>query len=258
MLASGKQTKADNRAGWALSYLSQSTLISPAEKRGFWKISDAGSEYLKRAPEHIKPSDLQEFEGFREFKKREKGADDSYSVLESDKTPHEQIESAYRVSNDSLASDLLSRMTQMSPKRFELLIISLMLRLGYGRGEEDAGFHVGQSGDEGIDGIISEDKLGLDKIYLQAKRWKNGSVGRPDVQAFVGALSAQRAIKGVFITTASFTREARDFAESNPTFKLSLIDGRELARLMIAYNLGVSLERRYDVKRVDSDFFIDD
>ena len=132
-----------------------------------------------------------------------------------------------------------------------------MLRLGYGGTADDAGQTLGKSGDGGVDGVISQDKLGLDKIYLQAKRWGDGTVGRPEIQRFVGALSGQHASKGVFITTSTFSQEAKEFARFVPNFKISLIDGVELARLLIEHDLGVSLVKRYDVKRVDSDFFLE-
>jgi restriction system protein len=130
--------------------------------------------------------------------------------------------------------------------------------MGYGFDDKLAGQVMGQSGDGGVDGVIRQDKLGLENIYLQAKRWESGSVGRPQIQAFVGALSGHRASKGVFITTAQFTKEAREFADTNPTFKISLIDGYELVRLMIEHNLGVSVTNRYEIKRIDSDFFIEE
>jgi restriction system protein len=143
----------------------------------------------------------------------------------------------------------------MSPAFFEQLIVDLMLRLGYGGPASDAGMTLGRSGDEGVDGVIKQDKLGLDNIYLQAKRWSQGPVGRKEVQAFVGALYGQGASKGVFITTSQFTKEAVDYARNTPNIKLSLVDGEQLAVLMIEHDLGVSVEKRYDVKRVDSDYF---
>lgn len=143
----------------------------------------------------------------------------------------------------------------MPPAFFEQLIVQLMLSLGYGGSVEDAGQTLGKSGDGGVDGVIKQDKLGLDNIYLQAKRWNEGTVGSKEVQAFVGALSGQGASKGVFITTSTFSKAAKDYTKLNHAFKVSLVDGLELARLMIDHNLGVSLVQRYDVKRIDSDFF---
>ena len=165
---------------------------------------------------------------------------------------------AYRTLNEALAQDLIERIKAMPPGFFERLIVQLMLRLGYGRASEESGQTLGRSGDGGVDGVISQDKLGLEKIYLQAKRWSDNTVGRPDVQAFVGALTGQGATKGVFITTSTFTRDARDYVKSIPHYKISLVDGPELARLMIQHDLGVSLVERYEVKRVDSDFFAEE
>jgi restriction system protein len=149
----------------------------------------------------------------------------------------------------------LDRVKAMPPAFFEQLIVKLMLRLGYGGTADDAGQTLGKSGDGGVDGVINQDKLGLEKIYLQAKRWTDGTVGRPEIQRFIGALTGQHATKGVFITTSTFSQEAKEFARFVPNFKISLVDGVELARLMIEHNLGVALVERYEVKRVDSDFF---
>lgn len=150
---------------------------------------------------------------------------------------------------------MLDQIRLLTPVFFEQLIVKLMLRLGYGGTADDAGQTLGKSGDGGVDGVINQDKLGLEKIYLQAKRWTDGTVGRPEIQRFIGALSGQGASKGVFITTSTFSQEAREFARIVPNFKISLVDGVELARLMIEHDLGVSLVERYEVKRVDSDFF---
>ena len=260
-LGSGQRSRASNRAGWAMSYLSQAALIESTGQRGFWRITMRGFDYLKRAPQVIKPSDLEEFPEYLEFKRRrpENNSDPSDSSADTEPaTPGEILDSAFSALTDALAFDLLSKVKEMSPERFEWLVVQLMLRLGYGGGLAESGQALGRSGDGGVDGVINQDKLGLDKVYLQAKRWKDGKVGRPEVMGFVGALSGQGATKGVFITTSAFTEEARAYAKANLGFKISLVDGVELARLMVENDLGVSLVQRYDVKRVDSDFFVEE
>jgi restriction system protein len=259
-LGSGRRTKAMDRAGWAMAYLSQAGLIESTGQRGYWRVTDRGLAYLKRAPDVIKPSDLEEFSEYVEFKTRRRDdTQDSVSSEDSAKiTPGEILDSAFSELTDALAFDLLSKVKEMSPERFEWLVVQLMLRLGYGGGLAESGQALGRSGDGGVDGVINQDKLGLDKVYLQAKRWKDGRVGRPEVMGFVGALSGQGATKGVFITTSAFTEEARAYAKANLGFKISLVDGVELARLMVENDLGVSLVQRYDVKRVDSDFFVEE
>ena len=170
-------------------------------------------------------------------------------------TPEEIIEKGYSDIRRAVASDLLERVLNLSPLRFERLVIDLLVKMGYGGGFKDASTHSGKSGDEGIDGTIREDKLGLDMIYIQAKRWKPGNqVGRPEIQKFVGALAGQGAKKGVFITTSTFSKEARDYMPRNET-KIVLLDGEELMQLMIDYNLGVSTINIYEIKQVDSDYF---
>ena len=171
-------------------------------------------------------------------------------------TPEEQIEGAYRQMRNTLVEDLLEQIAQQTPEFFERLVIRLLVAMGYGGSEEEISeMVVGKTGDEGIDGIIKEDKLGLDSIYIQAKRWdKHQSIGRPEVQKFVGALSGQGATKGIFITTAQFSEKARLFRPQN-NIKVALIDGNLLCQHMIDYNIGVSVQNVYEIKRIDSDFF---
>jgi restriction system protein len=255
-IPSGRKTRLEDRVQWALTYLRQAGLIEKTG-RGINRITPAGRTYLSRAPKVIKPADLMEFPEYVEFKQRSSSSSDEAkepAAVPADTTPQEAIAAAYEELRTALAEDVLERVKTMSPARFEELIVELMLKLGYG-GTEASGRTLGRSGDGGVDGVIDQDKLGLEKIYLQAKRWSDGAVGRKEVQAFVGALSGQGANKGVFITSSSFTREAIDYAKRMMNFKLSLVDGLELARLMIEYDLGVALDRRYDVKRLDSDFF---
>ena len=178
------------------------------------------------------------------------------SQLSNEKNPEEQIESAYAQLRRALASDLLTRIQVAAPDFFERLVVELLLKMGYGGSRQDAGRAIGRSGDGGIDGIINEDRLGLDSIYLQAKRWEN-PVGRPEIQKFAGALAEHRAKKGVFITTSSFTKEALASATKHDA-RIVLIDGEKLATLMIDHGLGVTLEASYEVKRIDSDYFAEE
>lgn len=170
-------------------------------------------------------------------------------------TPDEILENAYQSIRKTLAQDLLAKVVSLSPAFFERLVVELLVKMGYGGSIKDAGKAIGKSSDEGIDGTIKEDKLGLDIIYIQAKRWAPGNVvGRPELHKFVGALAGQGAKKGVFITTSSFTREASEYVPRNET-KIVLIDGEQLAQLMIDYNLGVTVQQTYEIKRMDNDYF---
>jgi len=262
---SGSATTFANRVMWALTYLRQAGLLKSVA-RGVTQITADGLKYLPSSPAVIKTNDLRQFPAFLAFANGNKASrageasvlpPDGLSALSlpEQATPEELIAETYGTLRESLAQEVLERVKSMPPAFFERLIVQLMLRLGYGGGAAEAGQALGKSGDGGVDGVINEDKLGLDKIYLQAKRYGNGTVGRPEVQAFVGALSGQGASKGVFITTSSFAAPAKEYARQNLGVKVSLIDGIELARLMIDYDLGVSLVQRYDVKRIDSDFF---
>ena len=266
LLPSARSTRLYSRVQWALTYLRQAKLLKSVG-RGINQITPRGSEYLPNSPAVIKPSDLTIFSEFVTFQQgsgvpsvgktmQNAHAPTDVATSASDVvTPEESIESAYQTLKDALAQEILERVKAMPPVFFEQLIVQLMLSLGYGGTMEDAGQTLGKSGDGGVDGVIKQDKLGLDKIYLQAKRWNEGTVGSQDVQAFVGALSGQGASKGVFITTSIFSKAAREYTKLNHAFKVSLVDGLELARLMVDNNLGVSLVQRYDVKRIDSDFF---
>jgi restriction system protein len=262
LVPSGSRTRVNDRAQWALTYMAQALLVERVS-RGVNRITRRGLDFLKNAPDEIKPSDLMLFPEYADFQSRSKsvpastppGRDGVSEPVENTVTPEEAINQAYREHNGALAQEMLEQVKNMTPPSFESLIVRLMLKLGYGGAGDESGKTLGRTGDEGVDGVIKQDKLGLDNIYLQAKRWKNGTVGRPDVQAFVGALSGQGASKGVFITTTTFSKDAQDYAQNNKSFKLSLIDGLTLAQLMISHDLGVSLVERYDVKRLDSDFF---
>lgn len=256
-LASGKQGMFDNRVGWAKSYLKQAGLLNNP-KRGIFSITARGSQVLSENPEPLNVKYLKRFPEFVVFNAG-KSKDES-KVAESPsanaETPDELIAGGYKQLRESLAVELLDRIKTVSPSHFEELVVELLLKMGYGGTQEDAGQVVGKSGDGGIDGIINEDRLGLDVIYIQAKRWE-ADVGRPEIQKFVGALAGNKATKGVFITSSSFTKEARGYA-SQVNHRVILIDGPMLAELMMDYDLGVSTKEIYTVKRLDSDYFEED
>ena len=259
LLPSGQQGIFKNRIGWAKSYLKKACLIE-TPKRGVFKITDRGVKTLATNPGRIDIKFLEQFPEFVEFRDASKNAADN--KLDSGSveptpivavTPEEAIESAYQGLRDQLAQELLSVVLSCSPTFFEQLVVDLLVKMGYGGSRRDAGERIGQSGDGGIDGIIKEDRLGLDAIFIQAKRWQ-GSVGRPEIQKFVGALQGQRARKGVFITTSTYTADAIDYASRIDT-KVILIDGKALSNLMIDFDVGVSASATYVVKRIDSDYF---
>jgi restriction system protein len=188
--------------------------------------------------------------------KHEKPEEPTGVEEEKEKTPEELLETAYQQINDQLASDLLKQIKALLPALFEKIVVDLLVGMGYGGTIRDAGQAIGKSGDEGIDGVIKEDRLGLDAIYLQAKKWEN-TVGRPEIQKFAGALQGQRAKKGIFITTSYFSKEAYDYISRIDT-KIVLIDGEQLARLMIDHNIGVTPISKYEIKKMDSDYFSDE
>jgi len=258
LLASGQQAVINNRIGWANSYLKKAGLLE-SPRRGLLKITDRGRKVLEEKPLKIDVKFLDRFPEFVEFRDAAKPTKES-TVAEaivppSQQTPEEALELANQSIRVSLAQDILSRVLLCSPAFFEHLVVELLVKMGYGGSRQDAGERIGKSGDGGIDGIIKEDRLGLDTIYLQAKRWQ-GTVGRPEIQKFVGALQGQRARKGVFITTSSYTSEATEYATRIDT-KVVLIDGKQLASLMIDFDVGVSVVTTYQVKRIDSDYFDD-
>lgn len=258
LLPSGQQEVFKNRVAWARTYMKKADLLD-STRRGYFRITDRGLSVLTKNPPKINVHFLEQFEEFRHFrsvrhKKEEKEQGQEAEIQET--TPEEALETAYQSLRDDLGSDLLQQIKTSSPSLFEKIVVELLVKMGYGGSRQDAGRAIGKSGDEGIDGIIKEDRLGLDIIYIQAKRWEN-TVGRPEIQKFAGALQGQRARKGIFITTASFSREAVDYA-SRIENKIVLIDGERLAQLMIDHNLGVSPISTYEVKRIDSDFFTEE
>lgn len=257
LLPSGQQEIFSNRVGWARTYLKKSGLVD-STRRGCFKITDKGTAVLIQKPEKIDVQFLEQFQEFRDFRalrhKKDEAEIEPKEVTES--TPEEALETAYQRLRDDLAIELLQQIKTSSPSLFEKLVVELLVKMGYGGSRHDAGKAIGKTGDEGIDGIIKEDRLGLDIIYIQAKRWDN-TVGRPEVQKFAGALEGQRARKGIMITTSTFSQDAHDYV-SRINSKIVLIDGKRLAQLMIDNNLGVNPLATYDIKRIDSDYFTEE
>lgn len=255
LLPSGQQGIFRNRIGWARTYLKKAGLIE-APKRAVFQITERGLQTLASNPARIDAKFLGQWPEFNEFRDISKGGTEqaqSTESLLSTTTPEEAIELAYLGLREQLAQELLARILSCSPTFFEQLVVELLVKMGYGGSRRDAGERIGQTGDGGIDGIIKEDRLGLDIIFIQAKRWQ-GSVGRPEIQKFVGALQGQRARKGVFMTTSFYTADAIDYASRIDT-KVVLIDGKQLSALMIDFDIGVSAAASYVVKRIDSDYF---
>jgi restriction system protein len=258
LLPSGRQAVFNNRVAWAKVYLQRAGLLD-SPHRGHFRISDRGRELLRNPPERITIKYLEQFPEFIEFRSvaKEKRSTAEADGAEADgETPEETLESAYLRLRSDMAAELLKRVKSCSAKFFEGLVVEVLLKMGYGGSRREAGKAIGRAGDEGIDGIINEDRLGLDVIYLQAKKWE-GTVGRPEIQKFVGALHGKRAKKGIFMTTGTFSSEAAQYvAKIDP--KVVLIDGEQLAEIMIDFNVGVSLVASYEVKRIDSDYFAED
>ncbi|MCK9254405.1 MAG: restriction endonuclease [Bacteroidales bacterium] len=257
---SGTQTKFDNRINWTKSYFSKAKLIENT-KRSHFKITDRGRNFLTNFSDYISINDLKAIREFREFNEGTSLTDEQNTTIAKTiptietKTPLESLEESYQFIKRELASELLEKIRENSWQFFEDLVIDLMIKMGYGGSRNKAGESIKRTNDEGIDGIINEDKLGLDVIYLQAKMWKEEtSIGRPEIQKFVGALHGQRAKKGVFITTSSFAKTAVDYVKSIDP-KVILIDGETLTNLMIEYNVGVAPIETYQIKKIDLDYF---
>lgn len=252
MLPSGRQTVFKNRVGWAKTYLKKAGLLdSPA--RATIVITNAGKQVVADNPEKIDSKYLEQFPSFVDFASAPEPLDDSNPASEvpkpSDLTPDDQLEDAYKEINDSLASDLLSEVLKIPPYTFEKFVVDLLLKMGYGKA--DFGSHATvASGDEGIDGIIMEDKLGFSLIYMQAKEWAvDKVVSQPDIQSIVGAIAGKKG-EGLFVTTARFSQKAKDYAH---THHIILIDGERLANLMIEYNFCVSTRKTFEIKALDTD-----
>lgn len=256
LLPSGQQPIFDNRVGWANTYLKKAGLIK-SEKRGYLQITELGQKILADNPPKINVKFLRQFQGFKEFAKVKKNGTtktrEIKEIIEEEQTPEEMLEYAHQKLTNDLSQELIETIKGCSPRFFERLVIDLLLSMGYGGSRADAGKAIGKSNDGGIDGIIKEDKLGLDIIYVQAKRWEN-TVPTREVRDFAGALLAKKAKKGIFITTSDFPKSAIEFV-SQIEPKLILIDGNRLGELMIEFDVGVSSQTTYKVKRIDSDYF---
>lgn len=257
LLPSGSQHRFENRVAWARSYMIKAGLLE-STRRGHFRITSRGTETLAGNPTRIDIKYLQQYPEFVEFKAAKSSALDETPTAadEPRSTPQEALEGAYQELRSSLEADLLKQVKTCSPQFFERLVVDLLVKMGYGGSLRDAGKAIGQSGDGGIDGIIKEDRLGLGIIYIQAKRW-DGTIGRPEIQKFAGALQGQRAKRGVFITTSSFSSEAVEYAGRIDT-RIALIEGKAMASLMVDHNVGVSGVASYEVKRMDSDYFVEE
>jgi len=259
-ISSGKQTVIKNRVSWARTYLTKAGLLSSPGK-GQTQITQRGLDALAQTEEPIKVKYLKQFPEFLEFhqpkKKKTGGVAQASLDIDDQSTPEERLEEAHEALTQTLSDELLSTIKTASPSFFEQLVVDLMLAMGYGGSRKEAGQATQYTSDGGIDGVIKEDPLGLDTIYLQAKRYEEKTVGRPEVQAFAGALDMQRAKKGVFITTSKFSNDAEEFVGMIEK-KIILIDGEQLAELMIEHNLGVATKQIYEIKQIDSDYFNED
>ncbi|HLW04719.1 MAG TPA: restriction endonuclease [Azoarcus sp.] len=264
MLPSGRALLMHNRVAWAVTHLKKAGMLNPV-RRGVFAITERGKKALFEAPERITLQYLMRFDDFRDFRNkrnadfgRADGESDTRSgdLLTEDQTPEEKLATAWKTIRADLELEILEQVKEMSPAFFERLVLDVLISMGYGGERADAARAVGQSGDGGIDGIIDEDPLGLDIIYLQAKRWES-IVGRPEIQKFAGALQGRRARKGVFITTSGFSKDALEYANMIET-RIILIEGRRLARLMIDHGVGVSETSTYVIKQLDSDYFSED
>ncbi|MBN1533297.1 MAG: restriction endonuclease [Spirochaetes bacterium] len=255
LLPSGRAYLFDNRAGWANTYLKKAGLIQ-SSKRGTLQITDEGIKVLKTNPEKVNVKLLKTYDSFKEFhtmKKEDESEEEDGESYTDTKSPEEILEDAHETLVSSLSQELLDTIKKCSPQFFEKLVVDLLIKMGYGGSRRDAGKAIGKSGDGGIDGIINEDRLGLDTIYLQAKRWDN-SVPVKEIRDFAGSLLSKKARKGIFITTSSFPKSAYEFAESIEP-KIILIDGDKLCKLMIEHNVGINVKSQYEIKSIDSDYF---
>jgi restriction system protein len=255
LLPSGMQARFDNRVGWTRTYLTKACLLEKVE-RGSFRITERGSQVLKENHEFINVKYLKKFAEIREFIGIDSQIGPGNGDGSPDQTPEEILATNYQKLRESLASDLLEQIKSLSPKFFENLVVDLLVGLGYGGSRRDAAQAVGRSKDGGIDGIIKEDSLGLDVIYIQAKRWE-GTVGKPAVHSFAGSLDGVHSKKGVFLTTSTFSQDARNFVKAIDK-KIILIDGQELVDLMIDHNLGVTESQKYILKKIDLDYFTEE
>jgi len=256
LLPSGKQPVFENRTGWAKTHLKKAGLLIYPQ-RGCIQITERGLTLLEKKHDKIDMKTLKQFDEYNEFIKITNVSRDNDDIINEVEThtPEELMETAFQNIKRTLADEILEKIHNVPPSFFEKLVVDLLVKMGYGGSVKDAGKAIGKSNDEGIDGTIKEDKLGLDVIYIQAKRWKEGNVvGRPELQKFVGALAGQGAKKGIFITASTFSKEALEYTPKNET-KIILIDGIQLSELLIEYNIGVSNQQSYEIKKIDNDYF---
>lgn len=256
LVPSGKQTLVENRVYWSITYLKKSLLLK-AVNRGVYCITNRGLDLLKTKPLKIDKKLLSQYKEYRIFSNQENENQiiEKNSMMENEIiTPEENIDKIYNKINNQLAEELLDVILEKDGYYFERLVVDVFIKMGYGNFRADAKEVTKKSNDGGIDGIINQDKLGLDKIYIQAKRWTDGLVGRPELQKFVGALSERQANKGIFITTSDFTKDAKDYVEK-VSQNIVLINGKTLTKLMIENNVGVQINYTYSIKKIDNDYF---
>lgn len=262
MLPSGRQTVFANRVHWAKTYLKQAGLVK-ATRRGYFEITDRGTSVLRDTSIELNSGFLEQFSEFQDFKDRKSSDGGKRSTVDgrsveaavTSSTPDEQLRSAFKQINDTLAKELLSKMRETSPAFFEELIVQLFVAMGYGGSSEEAGQALGRSGDDGVDGVIDQDVLGVDQVYIQAKRYAEGNkVGSGAIRDFFGALSLKKAQKGVFVTTSDFSRSAKETAQGLGS-RIVLVNGIELARLTLRHNIGCRTESNLELKRLDEEFF---
>lgn len=252
LLPSGRQRKFDNRVGWARTHLRKAGLFG-SPRRWWFVITPRGRDTLAENPPHVDMQYLTRFEEFRAFRETVRVPSSSNDDEVSERTPRELLEAGIRSLREAAVSDLLERVRAMKPRAFERLVLDVLVAMGYGADRVGAARHLGQSGDEGVDGVIAQDSLGLDVVYVQAKRW-NSAVGRPDVQQFIGSLDGKNATKGVFLTTSTFSAEASDYVNRISPKRIVLVDGQRLAELMVDHGVGVTNETLL-VSRISSDYF---
>lgn len=262
LLPSGRQATFTNRTHWAKTYLGKAGLIEPT-RRGYFRITARGKEVLAKRPKRIDMKFLSQYDEFKVFRSRDRGeeanADTVTAVVESaTQTPDELIRGIHREIEQALKKELLDRILNTVPAFFERVVVELLLTMGYGGGREGAGRAIGRAGDGGLDGVIDQDALGLDRVYIQAKRYKlNSAISENDIRAFAGSLEGAKATKGIFVTTSYFTEPARKFAE-RVAKRIILIDGEQLAGLLLRYDVGVRVDTTFSIKKIDEDFFVED
>jgi restriction system protein len=262
LLPSGADKLLNNRVGWAVSFLKHALLIE-APRRGHFQITPRGKEVLSKTPTEITSKFLMQFPEFANWgttpsdEGQEQVTSSNEPIQQLSITPQEQMENGYAKLKRDLEGELLAKVKACSPEFFEEVVVRLLVAMGYGGSASEAR-RIGRGGDGGVDGVIKEDRLGLEQIYVQAKRWDSTSVQRPEVQAFVGALAGKKSRRGVFITTSAFTKGAQEYAQSIDTAKVVLMDGPKLAEYMVEYGIGVATVRQFEIKAIDHDFFEDD